>query len=135
METNGGHIILFDGVCNLCNGAVQYVIQHDPKGIFKFASLQSEAGQQFLAKSGLPKDEFKSFVYLYNDRFYTRSTAALKVARLLKGPVQLLYGFIVIPGFIRDFVYDLIAKNRYKLFGRKEACMLPAPGLKQRFIS
>lgn len=134
MDTNSDHIILFDGVCNLCNGAVQYVIRRDVKGIFKFASLQSEAGKVLLVKSGLPANHLKSFVYLHNNQFYTQSTAALKVARQLKGPVRLLYSFIIIPKFIRDFVYDLIARNRYRLFGRKDACMLPSPGLQQRFI-
>lgn len=134
MEVHDQHIILFDGVCNLCNGAVQYLIRRDPRAIFKFASLQSETGQQLLMKSGLPTDELKSFVYIHNDHFYTRSTAALKVARLLKGPIQLLHACIIIPEFIRNFVYDVIAGNRYRWFGRREACMLPAPGLQQRFI-
>ncbi|MCH5714917.1 thiol-disulfide oxidoreductase DCC family protein [Niabella hibiscisoli] len=134
MKANGDHIILFDGVCNLCNGAVQYVIRRDEKGMFRFASLQSEAGKDLLVKSGLPQDHLKSFVYIHGDRIYTRSTAALKVAKELTGPVQLLYGFIIIPIFIRDFVYDLIARNRHRLFGRKDACMLPSPESKQRFI-
>ncbi|MGN7784984.1 thiol-disulfide oxidoreductase DCC family protein [Niabella sp. 22666] len=135
MEANDGHIILFDGVCNLCNGAVQYIIKRDGKGIFKFASLQSEAGKALLVRSGLPRDHLKSFVYIHGNRFYTRSTAALKVARQLNGPVQLLYRFIIIPKWIRDLVYDLIAKNRYRLFGRQDACMIPTPQLKERFYS
>lgn len=134
MEDNAGHIILFDGVCNLCNGAVQYVIKRDAKGIFKFASLQSEAGRALLVKSGLPENHLKSFVYIHGNRFYTQSTAALKVAKQLKGPVRLLYGCIMIPKFIRDFVYDLIARNRYRLFGRKDACMIPTPELKEKFF-
>ncbi len=134
MEADSGHIILFDGVCNLCNCAVQYVIRRDVKGLFKFASLQSEAGKALLVKSGLPANYLKSFVYLHNNRFYTQSTAALKVARQLKGPVRLLYSFMIVPEFIRDFVYGLISRNRYRMFGSKEACMAPSPGLKQRFI-
>lgn len=135
MEANDDHIVLFDGVCNLCNGAVQYIIKRDGKGIFKFASLQSEAGKALLVRSGLPRDHLKSFVYIHGSRFYTRSTAALKVAKQLNGPVQLLYGFIIIPKWIRDLVYDLIAKNRYRLFGRQDACMIPTPQLKERFYS
>lgn len=135
MEANDDHIILFDGVCNLCNSAVQYVIKRDVKGLFKFASLQSEAGKALLVRSGLPPDHLKSFVYIYGNRFYTRSTAALKVAKQLKGPVRLLYGFIIIPGVIRDLVYDFIAKNRYRLFGRKDTCMIPTPQLKERFYN
>ncbi|MCH5689228.1 thiol-disulfide oxidoreductase DCC family protein [Niabella sp. W65] len=127
MEAKSDHIILFDGVCNLCNGAVQYVIKRDRKGIFKFASLQSETGRAMLVQSGLPENQLKSFVYIHGNRFYTQSTAALKVAKQLKGPVQLLYGFIIIPKWIRDLVYDLVAKNRYRLLGRKDACMVPTP--------
>jgi predicted DCC family thiol-disulfide oxidoreductase YuxK len=135
MEAKSDHIILFDGVCNLCNGAVQYVIKRDRKGIFKFASLQSETGRAMLVQSGLPENQLKSFVYIHGNRFYTQSTAALKVAKQLKGPVQLLYGFIIIPRWIRDLVYDLVAKNRYRLLGRKDACMVPTPELKERFYS
>ncbi|ULT43334.1 thiol-disulfide oxidoreductase DCC family protein [Niabella defluvii] len=127
MEAKSDHIILFDGVCNLCNGAVQYVIKRDRKGIFKFASLQSETGRAMLVQSGLPENQLKSFVYIHGNRFYTQSTAALKVAKQLKGPVQLLCGFIIIPKWIRDLVYDLVAKNRYRLLGRKDACMVPTP--------
>lgn len=135
MEAKSDHIILFDGVCNLCNGAVQYVIKRDRKGIFKFTSLQSETGRAMLVQSGLPENQLKSFVYIHGNRFYTQSTAALKVAKQLKGPVQLLYGFIIIPRWIRDLVYDLVAKNRYRLLGRKDACMVPTPELKERFYS
>lgn len=134
MEAPGDHIILFDGVCNLCNGAVQYVIKRDRNKRFKFASLQSEVGKQILVKSGLPEDHLKSFVYIQGNHIYTRSDAALRVAQQLGGAVKLLYGFIIVPKFIRDLVYDLIARNRYKLFGKKDECMLPSPELKRRFI-
>ena len=109
---NGDAIILFDGICNLCNSSVQYVIKHDPGGLFKFAALQSEDGQVF-----------------------TRSSAALRVAKKLKGIRKLLYALILFPPFIRNFVYDLIAKNRYRWFGKKESCMVPGPGLQQRFLN
>ncbi|MCH5600755.1 thiol-disulfide oxidoreductase DCC family protein [Niabella ginsengisoli] len=97
------HIILFDGVCNLCNGAVQYVIKRDKEGIFKFASLQSEAGKNFLSKSGLPEDHLKSFVYINDDKVYTKSDAALKVAGKLSFPTKLLSVFMIVPRFIRNF--------------------------------
>ncbi|MGC4234334.1 MAG: thiol-disulfide oxidoreductase DCC family protein [Niabella sp.] len=128
------HIILFDGVCNLCNGAVQFVLKRDKGAIFKFASLQSDAGKKLLEAHGLPEDHLKSFVYICNDRAYTRSDAALKVAAQLSYPTKFLSWFIIVPKFIRDFVYDLIARNRYRMFGKKETCMLPAPELKQRFL-
>ncbi len=128
-------IILFDGVCNLCNGAVQFVIKHDPHAKFTFASLQSETGKNLLEAHNLPTDQLNSFVLIQGERSYTRSTAALKVVMQLTGLVKILYGFIIVPVFIRNAVYQLIAKNRYKWFGKKEACMIPSPALKQRFLN
>ena len=130
-----GPVIFFDGVCNLCNGAVQYVIKHDTKKIFRFASLQSDSGQQLLQKNALPQTHFTSFILLENDKVFTKSTAALKVARKLTGVVRLLYGFIIVPAFIRDAVYNFIARNRYKWFGKQESCMIPTPELKNRFLN
>lgn len=130
-----GPVILFDGVCNLCNGSVQYVIRHDRYAIFKFASLQSDSGQQLLHKYHLPQSNFNSFVLIEDDKAYTRSTAALKVAAKLSGIVKLLYGFIIVPAFIRDAVYNFIARNRYKWFGKKDTCMIPTPALKSRFLN
>ncbi len=132
---NSDTIILFDGICNLCNGSVQYVIKHDPRGIFKFAALQSVAGQRILQQHDLPNEKFNSFILIDNGQVFTRSTAALKVAKKLKGIRKLLYAFIIVPPIIRNFVYDLIAKNRYHWFGKKETCMVPDPGLQQRFLN
>ena len=128
-------LILFDGVCNLCNQSVQYVIQHDPEGIFNFASLQGETGQQLLKKYNLPVNDFNSFVLVENEKVFINSTGALKVAKRLNGMVRLLYGFIIIPPFIRNAVYNLIARNRYKWFGKKDSCMVPSPALKTRFLN
>lgn len=128
------HIILFDGVCNLCNTSVQFVLKRDTKATFKFASLQSNAGQKLLAEFKLPLDEFNSFIYIANGKLYTRSSAALHVAKQLNFPWKLMFGFIIVPPFIRNFVYDIIAKNRYKWFGKRESCMIPTPELKQRFL-
>jgi len=127
-------IILFDGVCNLCNGAVQFVIKRDPVGKFLFASLQSEEGKKLLQQFQLPQEDFSSFVLIEDDKIYTRSTGALKVAKQLKGAIKLLYAFIIVPKFIRDAVYNWIARNRYKWFGKKNECMLPTPELKERFL-
>ena len=134
MENNWPHIILFDGVCNLCNGAVQFIIKHDKKDKFKFAPLQSEFGQNQLVKYQLNRTSMDTFVYLSKGKAYTKSTAALKIAKELRKGWQLFYGFIIIPKFIRDWFYNRIAKNRYKLFGRKESCMLPTPELKEKFL-
>ena len=127
-------VILFDGVCNLCNGAVQYVIKHDADEQFLFASLQSQFGQQVLASYHLSSTDFNSFILLRNGKIYQKSTAALLVAKQLKGVINWLYLCRVIPAFIRDGVYSIIAKNRYKWFGKQDACWLPTPELMGRFL-
>ena len=127
-------IILFDGICNLCNGAVQFIIKHDPEKKFLFTSLQSDAGQQLLKEYKLPSENFNSFLLLQDDTILSKSTAALKVASELKSAWKLLYIFIIVPKFIRDAVYSYIAANRYKWFGKKEVCMIPTPELQARFL-
>ena len=127
-------VILFDGVCNLCSNSVQFVIKHDPKHQFHFASLQSEFGQQVLQQFQIPATEFGSFILLENNIIYTKSGGALRVAKKLNGLLSALYVFILIPPFIRDAIYNWIAKNRYRWFGKKEACWIPTPELKSLFI-
>ncbi|MBS1928646.1 MAG: thiol-disulfide oxidoreductase DCC family protein [Chitinophagaceae bacterium] len=127
-------IILFDGICNLCNASVQFVIKHDPTEKFQFASLQGKAGKGFLKSFNLPQNDFFSFVLIENGKAYTKSTAALRVSRYLSWPVNWLYGFIIVPPFIRDAVYNLIAKNRYRWFGKLKECMIPTAQLKNRFL-
>jgi predicted DCC family thiol-disulfide oxidoreductase YuxK len=127
-------IILFDGVCNLCNGVVQFIIKNDDKGKFKFASLQSDFGQQILSKNNLPTSDFNSFVFFENDKIFMKSTAALKVLKGLGGKWKMLYVFIIVPKFIRDIAYDFIAKRRYSIWGKIESCMMPTPELKSRFL-
>ena len=127
-------ILLFDGVCNLCNSMVTFVIKRDKEGIFKFASLQSEVGQAILKELSLPLDQFDSFYYVDDKKLYTKSTAALKVAKELDGAWKLFYPLIIIPKPLRDIVYSFIAKNRYRWFGRKDQCMLPNPEMKKRFL-
>ena len=135
MSTADVHpVILFDGLCNLCSGSVQFVIKHDPRHQFRFASLQSHYGQQLLQQSGLPTQAFNSFILYQDGKVYTKSTAALRVARQLNGLWPLLYGFIIVPAFIRNAVYNFIARNRYRWFGKREACWLPTPELKSLFI-
>jgi len=127
-------ILLFDGVCNLCSSIVRFTIKRDPEGKFTFASLQSETGQNLLKKFDIPTDDFSSFILVENDRYYSKSTAALKVVKRLKGMWPGLYVFIVVPGPVRDFVYDFIARNRYKWFGKKDQCMVPTAEIKSRFL-
>ena len=128
-------IVLFDGVCNLCNSAVQFIIRHDKKNIFMFTSLQSDTGQKLLAQYDLPLNELNSFILIENNKAYTRSSGALRVIKKLKGLWPLLYGFIIVPKFIRDGVYNWVGRNRYKWFGKQDACMIPTPELKARFLN
>ena len=128
-------IILFDGVCNLCNRSVQYVLKHDNDKIFRFASLQSATGQALLKEYNLSQTTFNSFVLIKEGKVFLKSTAALMVAKQLRGGVKLLYGFIIVPTFIRNAVYNVIAKNRYKWFGKRESCMMPTPDLQSRFLN
>ena len=127
-------VILFDGVCNFCNSAVNFTLKRNSKADIFFAPLQSEAGQKLLQQHDLPPDDMKSFVFIENNTVYNRSTAALKVCSHLRGLWPLCYGFIIVPKFIRDGIYNWIAKNRYKWFGKKETCMIPTPEVKTRFL-
>lgn len=127
-------VILFDGVCNLCNAAVQFVIKYDREKLFRFASLQSDAGT-LLLRNKYPDSNFPdSIILVIGSKFYTRSTAALLIARKLGGIISLLYGFIIVPAFIRNLLYKVIAKNRYKWFGRTAECMMPTSELQSRFL-
>jgi predicted DCC family thiol-disulfide oxidoreductase YuxK len=128
------NVILFDGVCNLCNAAVNFVIDYDNKNIFRFTSLQSDIGQQLLKANGLNTQEFNSFLLVQNDKILQKSTAALTVAIQLGGIWKLAAIFLIIPAFIRDMVYDYISKNRYRWFGKTESCRMPTPELKAKFL-
>lgn len=134
MLADTGHIILFDGICNLCNGSVQFVIRQDKKKLFKFASLQSETGQSLLRQRDFDTKSMDSFVLISEGKYYTQSTAALKVLKLLGGRWSILYLFIFIPAFIRNAVYNFIARNRYRWFGKRDSCMMPDEKLKERFL-
>ena len=127
-------IILFDGVCNLCNSSVTFVIQRDKKDLFRFAALQDPAGQELIKKHQIDTSKTDSIILIDGDRAYVKSTAALKVARHLGSGYPLLYGFMIIPYFIRNWVYDYVARNRYKWYGKKESCMIPTPELKSKFL-
>ena len=126
--------MLFDGLCNLCSGAVQFIIKQDKHAIFKFASLQSKFGENALIQYGLVNKGVDSIVLIDNGKAYVKSTAALRIAKKLNALYPLLYAFIIVPPFIRDWVYDWIARNRFKWFGKKESCWLPTPELKAKFL-
>ena len=128
-------VILFDGVCNLCNGFVQFVIARDPAGRFRFAALQSDAarrllGQPDVAGGALPV----SFVLVEGDRVFGKSTGALRIARGLGFPWRLAYGLVAVPRPLRDWVYDVVARHRYQWFGQRDVCMVPTPDVRARFL-
>ena len=125
-------IILFDGVCNLCNGAVNFVIKRDSGNVFKFASLQEKQGTLLLKKYAIDARKLDSIVLIENDSVYTKSSAALRIARKLSKLWPLFFVLLIIPSFIRDGVYDFIAKNRYKWFGKKRAVYDSNTGLKRK---
>lgn len=127
-------IILFDGVCNFCNSSINFVIENDKRNLFKFAPLQSEIGQKLLAEHNIDSVETDSVILIENDKAYTHSTAALRISKNLGGIWSLGYIFIIVPKFIRDFFYKLFAKNRYRLFGKKDACMMPTPEIRAKFL-
>jgi predicted DCC family thiol-disulfide oxidoreductase YuxK len=127
-------ILLFDGVCNLCNASVQWVLLHDRKGIFRFAALQSEAGQALLRAHGLPTDQLNSAVLLAEGRVWLRSDASLELLRRLGGPWRLLSALRYLPRWLRHPVYDWVARNRYRWFGRQTQCFVPRKEWQERFI-
>ena len=127
-------LILFDGVCNLCNGAVNFIIDRDPDGYFRFAPLQSDVAQEHLAGTPAAGTTLDTIVLVENGTPYMRSTAALRIARRLTAPWPLLALFLAVPRPLRDAVYNGIARNRYDWFGRRDQCRLPTPELKARFL-
>jgi predicted DCC family thiol-disulfide oxidoreductase YuxK len=128
------HIILFDGVCYFCNFWVNFIINRDKNDTYQFAAMQSDSGQKLLQKFRLIASDFDSFVLIVNDKHFTKSTAALMISKNLKSIVKLLYPLIILPGPIRDFFYNLIAKNRYKFFGKRDACRIPTEEESDKFL-
>ncbi|NQD66873.1 thiol-disulfide oxidoreductase DCC family protein [Bacillus haikouensis] len=126
-------IILFDGICNLCNSSVRFIIERDPKREFRFASLQSEVGMRYMKKYHIP-DTTDSIVLVMDGKVYVESTAALQIAARLRGPWRIFRMFLLIPKPVRDRVYKWIAKNRYNWFGRNESCMIPSKRNRDRFL-
>ena len=131
---NDHNIVLYDGVCNYCNASVRFVIARDPSNRFRFAALQSEAGKSLLRHHLLSQDSMETVVLIEDGKVHTRSTAALRVARKLSGAWPLLYGLIIIPRPIRDWGYSFFARHRYRWFGRTNACQIPSPEVRGRFL-
>lgn len=126
-------ILLFDGECNFCSASVQFIIKRDPRAYFKFASLQGEEGQKIIENLQI-KTEIDSIVLVEGDQYYIESSAALKVVKRLKGLWKFFYLFWIVPSPIRNLIYRVFAKNRYKWFGKRAACMIPTPDIRKRFL-
>ena len=127
-------IVLFDGVCNLCSGFVQFVVPRDPEGKYRFASLQSEVGRELLAEHDLPTDELESIVLIEDGESYVKSAAVIRIASDLGGRYRLLSPFRYVPAALRDRVYDFVADHRYRWFGKKDRCMMPSGDVESRFL-
>ncbi len=128
------YIILFDGVCNLCNNAITFVIKRDPKNKFSYATLQGEAGAQLTKQYGIDTGKVDSIILIKNNKSYIKSSAALHIAKQLKGGYPLFALFLIVPSAIRNWVYDWVAHNRYRWFGKRDACMIPTPELQAKFL-
>ncbi len=133
-EYSNHGIVLFDGVCNLCDSSVQLIIKHDKKDFFRFAALQSENGEKILKEAGLPANFLETFVYYEKGKFYTASTAALRISKHMSGAWKLFYALLIIPPPLRNTIYRVVANNRYKIFGKQKECMIPSPELRKKFI-
>lgn len=127
-------VIVFDGVCNFCNAFVNFVLDHDPHGKFKFGTLQSPPAHLILKQCDLSTEDYETFLLLENGKIFTKSTAALHILRALPGGWSWFYAFIIIPRPIRDFVYSLIARYRYRWMGKSDTCRVPSPQERARFI-
>ncbi len=127
-------VVLFDGVCNFCDATINFLIRQDSRAHLRFSPLQEPAGQHLLRQLGLNTEQFDTFLLLENGQVYQKSTAGLRVLRQLPGIWPWAYGLIIVPAFIRDAAYGIIARNRYRWFGRKDACMIPDAGIRGRFL-
>lgn len=133
-DIDNRRIILFDGVCNFCNYWVNFALKRDKKGTLLFTSLQGETAKTLLPRYQIDTTTLTSVIFIDGGKVYTQSSAALRICRYLRGGWPVFYGFIIIPRFLRNAVYNLIARNRYRWFGKKDSCMLPQPDQRDRFL-
>jgi len=129
-----GPILLFDGICKLCNRLVIFVIRRDKDAKIKFTPLQSASGMSLLKKTGLSVHDINSIVFIEGENLFLKSSAVLHIFKALGCGWRLFYGFIIIPKFIRDFLYNIVARHRYRIFGKRETCMIPSPDIEKRFL-
>ena len=128
------NIVLFDGICNFCDSSINRIIRHDKKNRFRFAPLQSETGKKLAKQYFIDTEKTDSIILIENNKAYTKSTAILRISKHLNTLYPLMYGFMIIPAFIRNFIYDFIARNRYRWFGKKDSCMIPTAEVRSKFI-
>lgn len=133
--SNSSAVVIFDGECAFCDAAVNFIIDRDPLGVFRFASCQSPAGKRLLQAHGLPVEGLGSIVLIEADAVYVRSTASLRIARRLSGPWSIAYAFVVVPAPLRDAVYGVVSRNRKRLMGESQSCAVPSPERRARYIS
>ena len=127
-------IILFDGVCNFCNYWVNFIIDRDKNDLYRFAALQSEQGQRLMQQYNIDVNKLESVILIRGEYVRIKSTAALTISKTLSGPIKILYPLIYLPEFFRDFIYDLVAKNRYKIFGKRDVCRVPTSAEGDKFL-
>lgn len=130
-----GNIIIFDGICNLCNASINFLIKIDKNNVFKFVAMQSESGEQLLKKYGFSTTEIDSFLLISNKNLLTKSDAIVRISAQLPFPWNLFFVLKILPKGMRDYLYSLVAKNRYKWFGKKNQCLIPTPELNHKFLS
>lgn len=131
----GHHIIIFDGICNFCNGAVNFIIKRDSKGVFKFTPMQSEIAKELISKHQVHEVGYDTFLLIKNDRCYLRTNAALEITKGLDGLWFMFRAFKIVPSSIRDYFYRLFARNRYILFGKRTVCIVPSKEVRDRFLT
>ncbi|WP_310259049.1 thiol-disulfide oxidoreductase DCC family protein [Fictibacillus barbaricus] len=134
MERSHEPVLLFDGVCNLCNSSVQFILKHEKEEKLKFAAIQSESGKELLSHHHIDPTRTDSVIFIENDKVYFMSDAVLTLTRYLNFPWSFSKHFLIVPRSFRDFIYKRIAKNRYRWFGKKDSCMIPTPALRKRFL-
>ena len=127
-------VVYFDGVCNFCNGVINFIIRNDRNDYFRYTPLQSESGQKFLRDHQFPMQRLDTFYLAENGKIYSHSAAVLRILKRLGWKYSWMHGFIIVPAFIRDFFYEVISKNRYRWFGRKDQCMIPTAEERGKFL-
>ncbi|MFG6496151.1 thiol-disulfide oxidoreductase DCC family protein [Fictibacillus sp. UD] len=127
-------VLLFDGICNLCNSSVQFILKHEKSSVLKFSAIQSEAGQKLLSRYNIDPVHTNSVILIKDGKVYTESDAVFATSQFLKFPFNLGKVLVIVPKPLRNFLYKKVAKNRYRWFGKKDSCMIPTPDLKNRFL-